>query len=109
MLKTQTRWKVFGRNLTTDCSKPRVVVLGAGWGGFRVARDLDKNKFDVTVVSPRCDQLIIPLLIIVIMIIDMSPRSYHPPLDDGYHDHCCAAQEPLPLHPLAAIHDGGHP
>ena len=55
MLKTQTRWKVFGRSVARDCSKPRVVVLGAGWGGFRVARDLDKNKFDVTVVSPRCD------------------------------------------------------
>ena len=45
------------RRVTTS-SKPRVVVLGAGWGGFRVARDLDKTKFDVTVVSPRyCSRL----------------------------------------------------
>ena len=79
---------ILNRSFTTYSGKPRVAIIGAGWGGFRVARDLDKNKFDVTVVSPRCD---------------------HPPLDDGYHDHCCAAQEPLPLHPVAPLHDGGHP
>ena len=32
--------------------KPRVVVLGSGWGGNKVARYLDKSKFDVRVVSP---------------------------------------------------------
>jgi NADH dehydrogenase FAD-containing subunit len=31
--------------------KPRVVVLGSGWGGNKVARYLDKSKFDVRVVS----------------------------------------------------------
>jgi len=32
--------------------KPRVLVLGTGWGGNKVARGLDKSKFDVRVVSP---------------------------------------------------------
>jgi len=43
-------------------SKCRVVVLGAGWGGFRVAKDLDKTKHEVTVVSPRNHFLFTPLL-----------------------------------------------
>ena len=55
------RLHIFIRRLSSS-SKPRVVVLGAGWGGFRVARDLDKTKFDVTVVSPRNHFLFTPLL-----------------------------------------------
>ena len=54
----------FLRGLSTSrhrC-KERVVVLGAGWGGFRVAKDLDKNKYDVSVVSPRNHFLFTPLL-----------------------------------------------
>ena len=42
--------------------KERVVILGTGWGGFRVAKDLDKDKFDVTVISPRNHFLFTPLL-----------------------------------------------
>ncbi|GAB5354770.1 hypothetical protein AAMO2058_000147900 [Amorphochlora amoebiformis] len=33
-------------------SKPRVVILGSGWGGFYAARSIDKNKYDVRVISP---------------------------------------------------------
>ena len=33
--------------------KPRVVVLGSGWGGFALAKHLNPALFDVTVVSPR--------------------------------------------------------
>ena len=33
-------------------SRPRVVVLGTGWGSFPLARNLDKKLFDVHVV--RC-------------------------------------------------------
>ena len=36
-----------------ETSKERIVILGAGWGGFRLAKDLDKNQYDVTVISPR--------------------------------------------------------
>lgn len=42
--------------------KQKVVILGVGWGGFRVAKDLDKSKFDVTIVSPRNHFLFTPLL-----------------------------------------------
>lgn len=42
--------------------RPRVVVLGSGWGGFRVARRLDKALFDVTLVSPANHFLFTPLL-----------------------------------------------
>ncbi len=42
--------------------RERVVVLGVGWGGFRVAKDLDKTKFDVSIVSPRNHFLFTPLL-----------------------------------------------
>ena len=42
--------------------KEKIVILGAGWGGFRLAKDLDKNQFDVTVVSPRNHFLFTPLL-----------------------------------------------
>jgi NADH dehydrogenase FAD-containing subunit len=42
--------------------KPRVVIVGCGWAGFRIAQDLDKNKFDVHLVSPRNHFLFTPLL-----------------------------------------------
>jgi NADPH-dependent 2,4-dienoyl-CoA reductase/sulfur reductase-like enzyme len=41
------------RRGVTTFAKPRIVIIGAGWAGFRAATDLDKSKFDVTVVSPR--------------------------------------------------------
>ena len=37
-------------------------MVGSGWGGFRCARDVDKTKYDVTVVSPRNHFLFTPLL-----------------------------------------------
>ena len=43
-------------------NKSRLVVLGAGWAGFRLAKDVDKSKYDVTVVSPRNHFLFTPLL-----------------------------------------------
>lgn len=33
--------------------KPKVLIIGAGWAGYRAAHDLDKEKFDISVVSPR--------------------------------------------------------
>ena len=42
--------------------RERIVILGSGWGGFRLAKDLDKEKFDVCVVSPRNHFLFTPLL-----------------------------------------------
>ena len=42
--------------------KSHLVVVGAGWGGFRLAGDVDKQKYDVTVLSPRNHFLFTPLL-----------------------------------------------
>jgi NADH dehydrogenase FAD-containing subunit len=42
--------------------RPKVVIVGAGWAGYRMAYDLDKTKFDVKVVSPRNHFLFTPLL-----------------------------------------------
>ena len=54
------------RRLTTTSilagNKERVIILGAGWGGFRVAKDLDKNQYDVTIISPRNHFLFTPFL-----------------------------------------------
>ena len=43
-------------------SRPKVVILGAGWGGFTVAKGLKPGNFDVVVVSPRNHFLFTPLL-----------------------------------------------
>lgn len=37
---------------TAAGKKPRIVVLGTGWGGNKLVRNLDKDKFDVRVISP---------------------------------------------------------
>ena len=42
--------------------KPKVVVIGCGWAGFRFAQDIDKSKYHVTLVSPRNHFLFTPLL-----------------------------------------------
>ena len=41
--------------------KPRVVVLGSGWGAVSVVSNLPPGQFDVTVVSPRNHFLFTPL------------------------------------------------
>merc|ERR1712185_839745 len=43
-------------------SKPRVVIIGSGWGGNKLARRLDKSKFDVRIVSPANHFLFTPML-----------------------------------------------
>lgn len=47
---------------TASREKPVVVVVGAGWAGYRCANDLDKSKFNVVVISPRNHFLFTPLL-----------------------------------------------
>lgn len=39
-----------------------LVILGGGWAGYRLATDLDKSKYSVTVISPRNHFLFTPLL-----------------------------------------------
>ena len=43
-------------------TKPRVLILGSGWGGFTLARRLNKDLFDVRVISPANHFLFTPLL-----------------------------------------------
>ena len=42
--------------------KPRVVILGAGWGGFNFGKMINKDEFDVILISPRNHFLFTPLL-----------------------------------------------
>ena len=42
--------------------KPRVVVLGSGWGALSFIRKLDQDAVDLTIVSPRPFFFYTPLL-----------------------------------------------
>eukprot|EP00514_Thraustochytrium_sp_LLF1b_P005241 CAMPEP_0184517450 /NCGR_PEP_ID=MMETSP0198_2-20121128/5564_1 /TAXON_ID=1112570 /ORGANISM="Thraustochytrium sp., Strain LLF1b" /LENGTH=477 /DNA_ID=CAMNT_0026907829 /DNA_START=191 /DNA_END=1624 /DNA_ORIENTATION=- len=42
--------------------KPRILVVGCGWSGFSFLSYIDKNKYDVRVVSPANHFLFTPLL-----------------------------------------------
>lgn len=42
--------------------KERLVIIGAGWGGYRLLSDIDTNKYSVSVLSPRNHFLFTPLL-----------------------------------------------
>jgi NADH:ubiquinone reductase (non-electrogenic) len=42
--------------------RPRVLILGAGWGGLSMVRKLHTDKFDVTLVNPKNYFLFTPLL-----------------------------------------------
>ena len=59
LLKNST---IHGLKIQQIRFKSHLVVVGAGWGGFRLATDVDKNKYDVTVLSPRNHFLFTPLL-----------------------------------------------
>ena len=43
-------------------SKPKVVILGSGWGGFNFGNQISKDRYDVTLVSPTNHFLFTPLL-----------------------------------------------
>ena len=50
------------RRLSSAPVRPRVVVIGSGWGGNKLARSLDKRAFDVRIVSPANHFLFTPML-----------------------------------------------
>ena len=62
ILKFKLTGQGFNRYFGSIEKKPKVVVVGAGWAGYRMASDLDKKKYDVYVVSPRNHFLFTPLL-----------------------------------------------
>ncbi|KAF5325211.1 hypothetical protein D9619_009736 [Psilocybe cf. subviscida] len=43
-------------------SKPRAVILGSGWGGYNVLRGINKQEYNVTVISPNTYFNFTPLL-----------------------------------------------
>src|SRR5437667_113606 len=47
---------------TNSVEKPRLVVLGSGWAGCRVMKDIDTSIYDVVCVSPRNHMVFTPLL-----------------------------------------------
>lgn len=46
----------------TNGVKEKIVVLGTGWGAASFLKDVDTNKYDVTVISPRNYFLFTPML-----------------------------------------------
>ncbi len=50
------------RQLTTATSKPHVIILGSGWGGYEAALKIDTAKYDVTIVSPANHKVFTPML-----------------------------------------------
>ncbi|CAK9164193.1 unnamed protein product [Ilex paraguariensis] len=51
-----------GLGPTKGDEKPRVVVLGSGWAGCRLIKDIDTKVYDVVCVSPTNHMVFTPLL-----------------------------------------------
>ncbi|XP_043725025.1 internal alternative NAD(P)H-ubiquinone oxidoreductase A2, mitochondrial-like [Telopea speciosissima] len=51
-----------GLGPTKPGEKPRVLVLGTGWAGCRLMKDIDTRIYDVVCVSPRNHMVFTPLL-----------------------------------------------
>ncbi|KAG9288045.1 hypothetical protein G9A89_017640 [Geosiphon pyriformis] len=45
-----------------EINKPRLVILGSGWGAVSILKELDKDQYQVTVISPQNYFLFTPLL-----------------------------------------------
>lgn len=54
--------ELVGISATKQPQKPRVVVLGTGWGACRLLKDLDTHIYDIVCVSPRNHMVFTPLL-----------------------------------------------
>jgi len=60
--KVQTISKKLSNTLQVKTRKEKLVLLGTGWGSYSVLQHIDKQLYDVTVVSPRNHFLFTPLL-----------------------------------------------
>lgn len=47
---------------SASTKRERVVVLGSGWAGYALARDLDPKKYERIIISPRSHFVFTPLL-----------------------------------------------
>merc|ERR1719433_677967 len=61
-----------------DVTRPKVVVIGSGWGGFQCLEELDARLFDITVVSTRDHMCFTPLLAGAATVLFPSPQSLNP-------------------------------
>jgi hypothetical protein len=52
----------YGPEQTNQAKKERIVVLGTGWGGVSLLKEIDNTKFDVTVISPRNHFVFTPMV-----------------------------------------------
>ncbi|KAL7944954.1 hypothetical protein V8C42DRAFT_358051 [Trichoderma barbatum] len=43
--------------------KEKVVIIGNGWGGYRLGYEIDHYKYDVTAISPENTSAVTPLLV----------------------------------------------
>ena len=49
-------------NNNNKTAKEKLVILGAGWGAAALLQDIDTNRYDVTVISPRNFFVFTPML-----------------------------------------------
>ncbi|KAL0489770.1 NADH quinone reductase, partial [Acrasis kona] len=54
--------RLYAINKHSAGNKKELVILGAGWAGFRLIKDIDLAKYNVHVISPRNHFLFTPLL-----------------------------------------------
>lgn len=62
-----------------DTQKEKVVIIGSGWGGYRLGYGIDHNKYDVTLISPENTSAVTPLLASAACGL-FDPRLAHEPL-----------------------------
>ncbi|CEJ93476.1 hypothetical protein VHEMI09060 [[Torrubiella] hemipterigena] len=66
-------------------AKERVVIIGSGWAGYRLAYGLDTSKFQVIVISPESTLALTPLLASAACGL-FDPRLAHEPIRSrGFH------------------------
>lgn len=53
---------IFFRDFHSPLQRKKIIILGSGWAGFRFIRSIDRDKFNITVISPRNYFLFTPLL-----------------------------------------------
>ncbi|KAG0233833.1 hypothetical protein BGW41_001365 [Actinomortierella wolfii] len=59
---SQQSWQQVRGIRSVGKTQGRVMILGSGWGGFKLIRETDKEKYQVVAVSPRNHFLFTPLL-----------------------------------------------
>jgi NADH dehydrogenase FAD-containing subunit len=60
--QSQRRWISIAKLDKDKGDRERVVVLGSGWAGYTLGRDLDQRRFQTVIISPRSYFVFTPLL-----------------------------------------------